>query len=78
MTGDGRAGAVAEVTTLKNPIRDGPAVMDRSKHVMMAGTGAERFAASQSLDIVDLRISIPIALQRVLAVDSAKAELDHG
>lgn len=39
-----RAGAVAGVTTVRNPIRLARAVMERSKHVMLAGTGAEKFA----------------------------------
>jgi beta-aspartyl-peptidase (threonine type) len=41
-----RAGAVAGVTTVRNPITLARAVMDRSKHVMLAGTGAEQFADS--------------------------------
>ena len=39
-----RAGAIAGVTTVRNPIRLARAVMERSKHVMLAGTGAEKFA----------------------------------
>ncbi|MCI4567827.1 isoaspartyl peptidase/L-asparaginase [Lysobacter sp. CFH 32150] len=39
-----RAGAVAGVTTVRNPIKLARAVMERSKHVMLAGTGAEKFA----------------------------------
>lgn len=81
MTSDGRAGAVAGVTTIKNPIRAAVAVMDRSEHVMMAGAGVERFAALQGLDIVDPSYFHTDwrweALQRVLNTDSGKAELDH-
>ncbi|MBX3712571.1 MAG: isoaspartyl peptidase/L-asparaginase [Lysobacter sp.] len=39
-----RAGAVAGVTTVRNPIRLARAVMARSPHVMLAGAGAEAFA----------------------------------
>lgn len=39
-----RAGAVAGVTTVRNPIRLARAVMDHSPHVMLAGEGAEAFA----------------------------------
>jgi L-asparaginase / beta-aspartyl-peptidase len=39
-----RAGAVAGVTTVRNPIRLARAVMEHSPHVMLAGTGAEKFA----------------------------------
>lgn len=39
-----RAGAVAGVTTVRNPIRLARAVMEHSPHVMLAAAGAERFA----------------------------------
>ena len=42
-----RAGAVAGVETVRNPVRLARAVMEHSPHVMMIGTGAERFADSQ-------------------------------
>ena len=48
-----RAGSVAGVTTIKNPILAARAVMEQSKHVMMIGPGAERFAQQQKLEIVD-------------------------
>jgi len=47
------AGAVAGVTTIRNPIRAAYAVMTKSTHVMLIGQGAEAFAAGQGLDIVD-------------------------
>ena len=50
---NGMAGAVAGVTTVKSPIRAALAVMQSSPHVMMAGKGADLFAAEQGLDIVD-------------------------
>ena len=42
-----RAGAVAGVETIRNPVRLARAVMERSPHVMMIGMGAERFADTQ-------------------------------
>jgi L-asparaginase / beta-aspartyl-peptidase len=39
-----RAGAVAGVSTVRNPIKLARAVMEHSPHVMLAGTGAEKFA----------------------------------
>ena len=39
-----RAGAVAGVKTVRNPIRLARAVMEHSPHVMLAGDGAEAFA----------------------------------
>ena len=50
---DGRAGAVAGVTTVRNPIDAARAVMDKSRHVLLAGRGAEQFAKEQGLAIVD-------------------------
>ncbi|AEJ02709.1 peptidase T2 asparaginase 2 [Nitrosomonas sp. Is79A3] len=47
------AGAVAGVTTIRNPIRAAQAVMTKSAHVMLIGQGAETFAAEQGLEIVD-------------------------
>jgi beta-aspartyl-peptidase (threonine type) len=40
----GRAGAVAAVTTIRNPVLLARAVMDHSPHVMLAARGAEDFA----------------------------------
>ena len=48
-----KAGAVAGVTIVKNPISAARAVMDKSPHVMMAGKGAELFATTVGLEIVD-------------------------
>lgn len=42
-----RAGAVAGVETVRNPVRLARAVMEHSPHVMMISAGAERFADSQ-------------------------------
>ena len=53
---DGRArnaGAVAGVTRVRNPIKAARAVMDKSEHVMFAGSGADAFAEAQGLDMVD-------------------------
>ncbi|MEP6634857.1 MAG: isoaspartyl peptidase/L-asparaginase, partial [Luteimonas sp.] len=45
---DRDAGAVASVTTIRNPIVLARAVMDASPHVLLAGPGAEAFADTQS------------------------------
>lgn len=47
------AGAVAGVTVVKNPIKAAIAVMQKSEHVMLIGKGAEQFAQSQGLEIVN-------------------------
>jgi len=52
---DGRnrsAGAVAGLTRTRHPISAARAVMERSRHVMLIGEGAEGFARSQSLEEV--------------------------
>lgn len=46
------AGAVAGVTSIKNPIRLARAVMENSSHVMFAREGAEAFARAQGLEMV--------------------------
>jgi beta-aspartyl-peptidase (threonine type) len=48
-----RAGAVAGVTVVKNPISAARAVMEKSKHVMLIGPGAEKFSKEVGLEIVD-------------------------
>lgn len=48
-----RAGAVAGVHTVKNPILLARAVMEHSPHVMMVGEGAEMFAVEQKIPLVD-------------------------
>ncbi|MCS6928064.1 MAG: isoaspartyl peptidase/L-asparaginase [Saprospiraceae bacterium] len=47
-----RAGAVGAVTIVKNPIRLARAVMEKSPHVFLVGSGAERFAIENGLDTV--------------------------
>lgn len=48
-----RAGAVAGVHTVRNPITLARAVMEHSPHVMLIGEGAERFAAERGIERVD-------------------------
>lgn len=47
------AGAVASVTTIKNPISAARAVMEKTKHVMLVSQGAEKFAKEVGLERVD-------------------------
>jgi L-asparaginase / beta-aspartyl-peptidase len=47
-----RAGAVAGIRHVKNPIELARCVMDRSPHVMLIGEGAEKFAREQGLELV--------------------------
>jgi len=48
-----RAGAVAGVQRVKNPILLARAVMEHSPHVMLSGAGAEAFAKEQGIGLVD-------------------------
>jgi len=48
-----KAGAVAGVYTIKNPIEGAKIVMEKSPHVMLAGKGADQFAKAQGLKIED-------------------------
>jgi beta-aspartyl-peptidase (threonine type) len=48
-----RAGAVAGVMRVRNPITLARLVMERSPHVMLSGAGAEEFAVLQGLELVD-------------------------
>ncbi|PSL30249.1 isoaspartyl peptidase/L-asparaginase family protein [Dyadobacter jiangsuensis] len=74
-----KAGAVAGVTTIKNPISAAIAVMDQSVHVMMAGKGAEQFAKEKGLQIVDPSYFYTEARYKALerAKAQEKTELDH-
>jgi beta-aspartyl-peptidase (threonine type) len=53
MDGQGlRAGAVATVRHIRNPIGLARLVMERSPHVLLAGEGAEAFAQAQGIELV--------------------------
>lgn len=50
MEGKGlKAGAVAGIKTIRNPIEAAYAVMEKSPHVLLAGEGADKFAKEQGL-----------------------------
>jgi beta-aspartyl-peptidase (threonine type) len=48
-----KAGAIAGVHRVKNPILLARAVMDKSPHVMLVGDGAEAFAKEAGIELVD-------------------------
>lgn len=76
------AGAVAGVTTIRNPISAARAVMEKSEHVMMVGQGAEKFAKEAGLTLVDPSYFRTEerwkGLQKAIEEDSTKSVLDHG
>ena len=47
-----RAGGVAAVRRIKNPIAAAREVMEHGRHVLLAGAGAERFARQRGLKII--------------------------
>jgi L-asparaginase / beta-aspartyl-peptidase len=47
-----RAGAVACVGRIRNPVLAARAVMEHSRHVLLVGAGAERFAKSRGIKLV--------------------------
>ncbi len=73
------AGASAGTTTVKNPIDLARAVMDNSPHVMLSGSGADRFAIEQGLEVVDPSYFFTErrfnSLQKIK--ETQKVELDH-
>jgi beta-aspartyl-peptidase (threonine type) len=76
------AGAVAEVSCIKNPIVAARAVMEKSDHVMLVGRGAEEFARLHGLEIVEPDYFFTKerwdALQKIREEDPSRTELDHG
>ncbi|HEY0201225.1 MAG TPA: isoaspartyl peptidase/L-asparaginase, partial [Burkholderiaceae bacterium] len=48
-----RAGAVAGVAHVRNPVLAARAVLEDGAHVLLAGTGAEAFARERGLALVD-------------------------
>jgi L-asparaginase / beta-aspartyl-peptidase len=48
-----RAGAVAFVRNVRNPIRLARLVMERTEHVLLAGDGANQFAAEAGVEMAD-------------------------
>ena len=70
----GKAGAVAGVTNIRNPISAARAVLERSPYVLLAGSGAEAFAREQGLDIVDNSyFSTPRQLERLRHLQQERA-----
>ena len=81
---DGRdlsAGAVAGLTTVKNPITLARGVMEKSKHVFLVGHGAEAFGAELGVETVDPSYFFVQRrydqLQRILAEEKLQAMRRH-
>src|SRR5207247_901114 len=72
------AGAVAQIEHVRNPIVLARAVMEKSKHVMMVGAGAEEFAKRNGIELVDAKYFFTQdrwdALQKMKAAEKAGAD----
>ncbi|MCA8888600.1 MAG: isoaspartyl peptidase/L-asparaginase [Parvularculaceae bacterium] len=73
-----RAGAVAAVAHLKNPIRAARAVMENTPHVMLVGRGAENFCRSQGCEFVVDPATYYITAIGVTSEETIQNELSHG
>lgn len=74
-----KAGAVAGVSHLRNPILAARLVMEQSPHVLMTGAGAEQFVAENGMERVPAEtFSTPERYQQLLDARSAGiTQLDH-
>jgi beta-aspartyl-peptidase (threonine type) len=70
---DLRAGAIAGVRHVKNPIELARLVMEKSPHVLLVGTGAEEFALQQGMTLVPNEYFRTPARERQLE-DAIRAE----
>jgi L-asparaginase / beta-aspartyl-peptidase len=75
-----KSGAIAGVRKIKNPITAARCVMEKSEHVMMIGSGAEKFAKTCKCEMADSAYFFEQKrwdqLQKIK--QSEKTELDHG
>ncbi len=74
-----KAGAIAGVTTIRNPISTARRVMDKSEHVMLMGRGAEEFAKVQGMELANPAYFYTEARWKGLqqAISEEKVQLDH-
>jgi beta-aspartyl-peptidase (threonine type) len=76
-----KAGAVAGLRHVKNPINLARAVMENSPHVMMTGEGAEQFAREQKIELGDEKYFFTQerwdALQKVIKKEDEKKKQEQ-
>jgi beta-aspartyl-peptidase (threonine type) len=63
----GRAGAVACVSGIRNPVRAARAVLEHTPHVLLSGAGAEEFARREGLPFMPLSWFVTPHRQQQLA-----------
>lgn len=74
-----KAGAVAGVSRLRNPVLAARLVMEQSPHVLLAGAGAEKFAVEHGMDTIspDLFSTEERYRQLLEARTAGMTQLDH-
>ncbi|MEM1088228.1 MAG: isoaspartyl peptidase/L-asparaginase [Pseudomonadota bacterium] len=73
-----KAGSIAAVRDLVNPIAGARAVMDKTPHIMIAGEGADRFCAEHGLNTVGDPVNwyrLPVGVEEI---ETKTDELAHG
>jgi beta-aspartyl-peptidase (threonine type) len=71
---DLRAGGVACVERLRNPIQAARLVLEQSPHVYFVGSGAERFATQHGMRLIDnTELIVPRERERLMAFQKAEA-----
>jgi beta-aspartyl-peptidase (threonine type) len=71
---DLRAGGVACVERLRNPIQAARLVLEKSPHVYFVGAGAERFARQEGMQLIDnTELIVPRERERLMAFQKAEA-----
>ena len=74
--GDLRAGAVAAVQGIRNPITLARRVMEKTDHVMLVGAGAKAFARSQGIPVCQTRsLLVGRELDRYLRIRAGEHSL---
>jgi len=71
---DLRAGGVACVERLRNPIQAAQLVLDKSPHVYFVGSGAERFATQNGMSLIEnAELIVSRERERLMAFQHAEA-----
>jgi beta-aspartyl-peptidase (threonine type) len=74
MSGDMTCGAVGALTAAANPIKVARLVMERTDHVLLAGSGADEFARRMGVAAGDLRSEQQLELHAKLRAQFAAGE----
>jgi L-asparaginase / beta-aspartyl-peptidase len=74
-----RAGAIAFVKNVKNPIKLAKLVMEKTEHVLLAGDGANEFAREMKVEFEsdEYFFTEHRYAQLLKAIETGKVELDH-